>query len=121
MHPALTLTERTIIPVLEASLLQGVSNRTLSASYWAVAEVVGKLATRSSASSQVRESARAVCRRLLKAGFAMDAADIRFPRELAIQVGHERQWDKMRGYLDQALAIDPKDPEAVKMRSLLPG
>jgi hypothetical protein len=121
VHPALTLTERTIIPVLEASLLQGVSNRTLSASYWAVAEVVGKLATRSSASPQVRESARAVCRRLLKAGFAMDAADIRFPRELAIQVGHERQWDKMRGYLDQALAIDPKDPEAVKMRSLLPG
>jgi hypothetical protein len=123
VHPALTLTERTIIPVLEASALQGVSNRTLSASYWAVAEVVGKLATRSSAttSSQVRESARAVCRRLLTAGFEMDATDIRFPRELAVHAGHERQWDIMRSYLDRALAIDPEDAEAVKMRSLLPG
>ena len=122
VHPALTLTERTIIPVLEASALQGVSNRTLSASYWAVADVVGKLATQNSAAtSEIRESARAVCRRLLRAGFAMDASDIRFPRELAIQAGHERHWDEMRDYLNQALTIEPNDPETVKMRSLLPG
>ena len=123
VHPALTLTERTIIPVLEASALQGVSNRTLSASYWAVADVVGKLATRNSAetSADVRKSARAICRRLLRAGFAMDASNIKFPRELAIQAGHEKNWDEMRDYLNKALTIDPNDPETVKMRSLLPG
>ena len=133
LHPALTLTERTIIPVLEASASQGVSARTLAASYWSTAEVLGKLAisppqresnhpaAAAANVEEVRDSARAVTQRLLEAGWEKDRGDIRFPRELAVQRGHARDWEGMRGYLDSALAIDPADPAARKMRDLLPG
>ena len=121
LHPALTLVERTIIPVLEESARAGVVPFTLAASYWATAEVLVKLVESKGSELRVRDAASTAAKRLLEAGWEMDRLDIRFPRELAVRRGRDEDFDAMRGYLDKALEIDPADPGASKMRKLLPG